>query len=244
MARVVPVPDQVIPLNDDEYEFVDKYMTLKFLKGYGTQPGYTNFCRKAKAAGQWTCAGDSSKAAYATYLKNAVVTRGGRKEKLFKIAMDDFVGSLDVWTQDAMASRIARGKKLQPPARRANVSMDCALRMSKEEIKRVADTYGVSIAGLTPIQACAKLTNDPKSAEFFAGKNVRVLDRTPALPMTKYGKYVRKGAGVRAKPEKVPRTYGQVVAEEAMAVPADAPIDVAAYLPTAPAAKKVDWRHF
>jgi len=244
MARPVAIPEQVIPLNDDEYEFVDKYMTLKFLKGYGTQPGYTNFCRKAKAAGQWTCAGDTSKAAYATYLKNAVVTRGARKVNLFAIAMDDFVGSLDVWTQDAMRQRVERGKKLQPPSRRANVSMDCALRMTKEEIKRVADTYGVSIAGLTPLQACAKLTNDPKSAAYFAGRNVQVLDRTPAAPPTPYTKYVRKGAGIRAKkeaPEK--RTYGQVVEEEALTLPADTAVDVSAYLPP-PKAKKIDWRRF
>lgn len=98
-------PSSIKPLNSSELDFVDNFVSSKFLHELGTPTGFNEFCKLAVRTGALkTCANGTkrNKQAYATYLKAA---------ELWTPLMKKYNG-LDAFTKQGMAKQVTKGNGL------------------------------------------------------------------------------------------------------------------------------------
>jgi hypothetical protein len=154
-------------LTAKQLDFVTNYVSMNFLKQFGSSEGFKLFCDAVEDAGLMTC-GSGTKEAYATYLLNS--SAPGSKS-LFDKVVEAYKG-LDKWTQASMKNNIKRGQALS-----GSYNTACfAGKLSIADLRELADSYDIDLskAGNNKLKMCAilqdKLPTDVTSVLFAGGK--------------------------------------------------------------------------
>ena len=158
-------------LNAKEVEFVDKYVSSKFLHEFGTSIGFNEFCKLAVKTGLLkTCAGGAgkrNKQAYATYLKSAAKFKD----------MQDAYEKLDPFTQQGMSTQVGKGTVLSQKVKgqiQSGMVYGSCLKQTVDQLKTTIVNTGSDIsrkdlAGMKKAELCSLLDELlPNSAEYFA----------------------------------------------------------------------------
>jgi len=161
------IPSEIKLLTQQQKEFVDQYMNLKWMKKFamehgGGAAGFNVFCAAAKA-NNFDCGSKDSKLAFATYMNSEKV--GG--QNLLESAMRAIINETGQFQQYGMQRNIMRGKRLQEKIPPQQVSRRCLFELTDPQINYVAKLADVDVRGLTRRQKCAAL-----SASDWVTKNI------------------------------------------------------------------------
>lgn len=192
-------------LSADELDFVDKYVSSKFLHQFGTTIGFNEFCKLAVKTGMLkTCAGGAAKRnkqAYATYLKNTN----------WWGVMNSEYRNQDAFTKQGMATQVVKGNGLSSKVKEemstSRVYGAC-LKKTVDQLKTTILDVDPSIArkdlaGLKKVELCAlldslmdatasdafwKMESDPSASMLYADMPKATPKTAPAKAYAAYRK--------------------------------------------------------